>query len=250
MASEQNAITLGGKTYYIHTANPDAAELIQRYHYKHKLTAITVLTVSLHEEGGLFGTMGRCVGACTFSPPVGGFKDPRILELTRLVRHPEVEIPLSALISRALGILRSPPYRSKYDLVISYADRDAGHHGGIYQACSWNYHGIRKYRQSTGMVIGDQFIHQRNLAIGDAARIQALGGRYRKGEGKYLYWKPLNTKGKRLASRLGLQAHKYPWNEAHPDRKLTKFNRAQSTPGTRSHPTPRLTKFNRKVNKI
>ncbi len=59
-------------------------------------------------------------------------------ELTRaaLKRH---DAPMSKIISLALGLLRdnSPNLR----LVVSYADPNVGHHGGIYQAGNWIYTG-------------------------------------------------------------------------------------------------------------
>ena len=108
--------------------------------------------------------------------------------------------------------------QQKYDLVISYADFSQHHHGGIYQACSWNYHGKRNKRLE-GFLVHGEYIPTRNYndvlikkfgtcsidKIKDDPNVELVYG-----EGKFLYWKALNKKGKQKAQRLKLQSNPYP----------------------------------------
>ena len=61
-----------------------------------------------------------------------------VLELCRLVRDENVypKPILTHLISESIRFIKRD---KKFDLLISFADSTHNHHGGIYQAASWNY---------------------------------------------------------------------------------------------------------------
>ena len=165
----------------------------------------------MREDGGLFGEHGDIVAACLFSIPPTRWSEP-ILELSRLVRRDDTIISLTGLISRAVKFMAA----RGVDLIVSFADRTQGHHGGIYQAASWNYAGCRE-RRMDGVNINGVFWPGRSLnnRYGTQspeklrARLPDRDIEPHYDEGKHLYWKALNKIGKRKADRLGLDALPY-----------------------------------------
>jgi hypothetical protein len=165
---------------------------------------------SLHEAGGLFGDYGPAVAACFFSiPPTRWSED--VLELSRLVRA-SYSVPLSSLVSKSCKELR----KQGHDLLVSFADRTQGHHGGVYQAASWRYAGARE-RRMDGLLIDGRFWPGRscNSKFGtrSPSKVTAILGREvapHFDEGKHLYWKALGAHGLKKAARLGLASMPYP----------------------------------------
>jgi hypothetical protein len=196
---------------HFHTnCQDEARDLVERYHYSGRVPANVQFCGSLHEGGGLFGDFGRCVAACFFSiPPTRWSED--VLELSRLVRA-DYTVPLSHLISASCKALK----RNGFDLLVSFADRTHQHHGGIYQAASWNYGGCRD-RQNDGLIIDGMFWPGRscNSKFGtrSAQKVAAILGREvipHFDEGKHLYWKALGPRGNEKAETLKLDRLPYP----------------------------------------
>jgi hypothetical protein len=188
----------------------EAAALVLRYHYSGRVPQI-VLCGTFHKAGGLFGDAGECVAACIFSSPPTQWSIP-VLELQRLVRNPDHRVPLSRLISLTCVYVRK---RNLADLVVSFADRTAGPHGGVYQAAGWNYHGHRE-RLMDGVIWNGDFVPGRtcNARWGTRSpdKLRELGivvdPHY--DEGKHLYWRTLTKKGDEQARQLRLQRNAYP----------------------------------------
>jgi hypothetical protein len=189
----------------------EAAVLVKKYHYSRRPPANVQFVGTLHLDGGLFGDQGECVAACCFSIPPTRWKE-KVFELSRLVRKEDVNVNLSFLISKCLKLLKK-----KIDLVVSFADFTQGHHGGIYQACSWNFSG-KRMRQMDGLLINSKFIPGRSCnsmfgtrspeRIKSVLRFADIEPHY--DEGKFLYWKALSRNGAKKAGRLGLVALDYP----------------------------------------
>jgi hypothetical protein len=166
-----------------------------------------------HRDGGIFGDCGEIVAACCFSIPVARRKE-KVLELTRLVRVPDCHVPLTGLIARTVKQIAT---RRLADLVVSFADTEQGHHGGIYQAASWRYAGRREARKD-GVMVNGVFTPDRSLnsrygtnAIAKLCKIIPHAElRPHFDEGKHLYWRALSKHGEAKAKRLGLQSLPYP----------------------------------------
>ena len=191
----------------------EAQRLILRNHYAHRVPSIIVFCATQHEPGGLFGDMGETIAAITFSIPPRQYSEP-VLELTRLVRK-ERRIPLTPLISFACAEIRR---RALCDLLVSYADWAEYHHGGIYQAASWNYDGFRKPAM-VGVIINNAKIHGRSASTRFGTRspskLRNLLGDSDVVEpdfdsGKHMYWRALNKRGEKQAGRMGFQKLPYP----------------------------------------
>lgn len=204
----------------------DACRLVYEYHYSHNMptSLCMVLNVLAYENGIPFAS-------CSFGYGVGrwgnnGGQDARggvqLLELVRLVKSPNSpSFHLSSLVS--YGISRIKETR-KHDLVISYADPTQDHHGGIYQACSWLYHGVTSTPKLKVTVDGREY---NTRTLGHLARnaklMHVLPRETRwamlfpnkkitieKQPCKHIYWKPLNRRGRKTGAELGLCDRPYP----------------------------------------
>jgi len=201
--------------YYLHLDQSDeAAELVKKYHYSHRVPSNVQVVATAHEQGGLFGDLGPVVAACYVSLPGSGHysiagKPVETLELTRLVRREGVEISLTGLISYALEWV----WRlHKGDLVVSFADKQQGHHGGIYQAASWCYDGLRDPNPEGVILDGKHFIPMRTIISHKQAKEKFKGREVtvKKDQGKHCYWKALSRSGVKKAKLLGLERNPYP----------------------------------------
>jgi hypothetical protein len=187
----------------------EANQLVKKYHYSGR-PVNPIVCGTFHAPGGLFGTIGEAVAACIFASPPTRWSEP-VLELLRLVRC-ENPVPLSQLISYTVKAVKQ---KRISDLLVSFADNTQDHHGGVYQACSWNYHGLRN-RQMDGVVVDGAFVPGRTAVARygtrSPERLASVGIRAEPhyDEGKHLYWKSLNKSGKRRAERLGLVSSPYP----------------------------------------
>lgn len=194
-------------------ASPDEVwPLVRDHHYSGRMPANIQHCYAARQGGGLFGDTGPVVAAIVFTIPPTKWAE-EVTELARLVRHPEYNEPLTRLISFAALWIR----RGGWNLAVSFADWTQRHHGGIYQAADWRYHGMREPAMD-GLVINGVFKPGRscNSTFGTRspeklqaqlpdAEIEAHWD-----EGKHLYWKPLCVSGKTKARRLGLQSIPYP----------------------------------------
>ena len=191
----------------------EAEALVMRYHYSHRIPSNIQAVGTLHVDGGLFGDLGEAIAACFFSIPPTRWGE-EVWELSRLVRDEDHHPSLTSLISSTVGELKR---RGMIDLVISFADWTHNHHGGIYQAASWNFAGKRD-RAMDGVIIDGTFKPGRscNSMYGTRSpeKLQEMFPMAKIephfDEGKYLYWKPLNKAGKNKAERLELQSLPYP----------------------------------------
>ncbi len=198
-------------------ARDEARALVLEHHYSHKWPAVPLFSVTWHESGGLFGDRGVAVAAAVFGIPANAWAEP-VWEFQRLVRRPGLGVPLTGLIGAAASEIRR---QGRVDLLVSYADREAGHHGGIYQAASWHYAGLKPDDAKGGRVIGcvidGERIHGRVLShrygtrSAKALRARGLDAElWRDDSRKHLYWRALNRRGKAKAKRLGLKSLPYP----------------------------------------
>lgn len=198
-------------TYVFTGCTPDELEpIIKAFHYSRRMPSNIQHCYSVREPGGMFGDTGTVVAGAIFSiPPTRWTED--VLELSRLVRHPHCDVHLSRLLSFAAVWLK----RAGHNLLVSFADRTQRHHGGVYQACGWNYDGKRD-RAMDGVLIDGKFIPGRsaNSKYGtrspDKLKERGIVAVPHYDEGKHLYWKPLHNSGASKARRLGLKSLPYP----------------------------------------
>ena len=197
---------------FMHTGETDVAKaLVKRYHYSRRWPGNVMLCCTWHEAGGLFGDSGEAVAACLFTVPPPAWSEP-LWELSRLVRRDDADISLTKLIGAGVRFIQS---KRMTDLIISYADTTQGHHGGIYQAGSWSYNGLRKPNETGVMVDGvfyPAWTARDNWGASHANGLRKLGIDATPvfDTGKHLYWRALSRSGQRKADRLGLLSLPYP----------------------------------------
>jgi len=200
-----------GETYFHSGRYNEGVNLVKKHHYSARAPMNVQCVGTLHENGGLFGDYGDAVAACFFCLPPTRWSE-KVWELSRLVKD-ENPRNLSGLISATCKVAKL----KGANLLVSFADKTQGHHGGIYQACSWEYAGARKKRLD-GLLIDGVFIGGRacNHRFGTQSidKVSSILGLDRVlphyDEGKHLYWRALTKEGSRMACRLGLKSLSYP----------------------------------------
>ena len=104
---------------------------------------------------------------------------------------------LTEAISKAARILAE---RERPDALVSYADPNAGHSGGVYRAASWLYHGrseeSRVYIDVNGQTVARRAFHSGSRSL-KKAEIEALGYKELKLPGKHRFVKPMTRQARR-----------------------------------------------------
>lgn len=183
--------------------------LVEQFHYSRRWPSNVQMVASVHADGGLFGDDGEIQAALTFSIPPTRWAEP-VWELSRLVRREGAVVSLTQLIAFGCRVAK----QRGADLLVSFADWTQKHHGGIYQAASWCFDGVRA-RAMDGVVIGGSFVPGRsaNSTFGTRSPVllaaMGIDAEPHYDEGKALYWRALNGYGKAKAKRIGLQSLPY-----------------------------------------
>lgn len=186
----------------------NAEELVNKYHYSGYVPTNIQHIAGIEIDGIL-------VAAVFFSIPPTRWSE-KVYELCRLVRTDDIKINLTQLISFGIKGLKNS---TDADLLVSFADNTHSHHGGIYQAASWNYHGMRK-SSCDGFIINGSLVTRRtcNHKWGTSSTKKLPAILAQSGieciphydNGKYLYWKALSKNGEKKAVRLKLNKCAYP----------------------------------------
>lgn len=127
---------------------------------------------------------------------------PKVWELSRLWAPDGHERNLlTRAISRATKLiigLEDP------DLLVSYADPNVGHSGGVYRAASWEFHGqseeTRSYERD-GQRFARRAFHSGRKGK-TKAELAAEGFREIKAAGKFRFIKPLSRRARRLIGAI------------------------------------------------
>lgn len=179
--------------------------LLRDHHYLGRRTADPMHVFAWREGGGLFGDFGPPLAAIVYTAPANKFFGKGAVELSRLVRTPEFEQPLSRFVAWSIRWLRA---NTPTAYVLSYADTGAGHHGGIYQALSFDYVAISagntQWRNpATDEVVSGRSFDQRRPAFRE-------GWVRERSSPKHLYIKPVRERRAKLLDRFGWEPLPYP----------------------------------------
>lgn len=131
---------------------------IEHWHYSRTMPIGKLVRLGVWEDRGFIGTVIYSTGASPQLHRAFGLSRFELCELVRIGLR-DHSAPVSRIVAVSLRLLRrqAPALR----LVVSFADPEQGHLGGIYQAGGWLYLG-----QSTpGLYydIGGRLTHNRNL---------------------------------------------------------------------------------------
>lgn len=119
-------------------SNEAATYAVTRWHYSKVMPAGKKITLGAWEHDSFVGAVIFSAGATHKLAEQWGLLPTQACEMTR-VAFREHENPVSQTVAQALKILKrtNPGLR----LVVSFADPEHDHHGGIYQAGNWLYTG-------------------------------------------------------------------------------------------------------------
>ena len=170
-----------------------AAKMIRELHY----------TASVPSAKSVYVRFGSAlvVWAIPANKNIGRFLfgwDAKVWELSRLwAPDGHDRNLLTRAISAAVHIIKQ---LERPAALVSYADPNAGHHGGVYRAASWLYHGqsaeSRTYRDSNGRIVARRKFHSGNRGW-RKAEIEARGFVELKLPGKYRFVRVLSKRAKR-----------------------------------------------------
>jgi hypothetical protein len=148
----------------------------QYWHYSRSIPACKLFLLGVWEDNKFIGVVIFSRGASPHLLKKYGLKQTEGCELTRVALNKHIT-PVSRIIAIAIRILKknNPGLR----IIISFADPERGHHGGIYQAGGWIYTG--ESDETTEYFIGGRWRHTRNgyhrATVNTPTRIRA--GKYR-----------------------------------------------------------------------
>jgi hypothetical protein len=133
---------------------------VENWHYSKVMVMPQSVKLGCWENGIFIGVIIFNRGACDKLGNAYGLKNTETCELVRVALKSHIT-PVSRIIKISLIFLRvkCPNLR----LVISFADPNEGHHGGIYQAGGWIYSG----KSNKGLLFFDKTgrrQHPRNMS--------------------------------------------------------------------------------------
>ena len=193
----------------------------ENWHYSRCLPAGKLVKIGVWECEKFIGVVLFGRGA---SPTLGAkfnLEQDECVELVRIaMRSHEVEV--SRVVSIALRFLKKT--NSGLRLIVSFADPDKGHAGGIYQAGNWIYCG--KSPETKELFIGGKWVHWRG---GFYAKTSTTPQRIM--EGKHRYLMPLDAE---MRERIKPLARPYPKRAVSDTKDTADFQSAKggSTPTT------------------
>lgn len=166
----------------------------ENWHYSKCLPVGKLVKVGAWENGKYIGVVLFGRGANRNMGAKFGLGQDKCVELVRiaLTKH---EAPVSRICALAIRYLKSQS--PDIELIVSYADPEQNHHGGIYQAMNWTYTGLSasakkvwyKGKWTHKKTVDDAGIDQTNLPIRIAT-------------GKHTYVYPMTTTMKEKVVRL------------------------------------------------
>jgi hypothetical protein len=193
-------------------ANHEAAKYAcENWHYSKVIPVGKLVKVGAWESGKFIGCVIFGRGANNNMLKPFGLNADEGCELVRIALRKH-ETPVSKILSFALKFLKkqSPELR----LVVSYADADQNHHGGIYQATNWIYDGLKNANTMGAFIINGKKTHPKSVhSKGIKQTILAVKKHldpnatifYTKGKHRYLM--PLD---KEMSAKIASLAKPYP----------------------------------------
>ena len=167
---------------------------VENWHYSKSIPKSKLVKIGVWENQKFIGVVIFSSGA---TPNLGspyGLTQRECVELSRVALNQHFT-PVSRILSIALKFLVNA--NPKLRLVVSFADRDQSHHGGIYQATNWIYDGTGS--PATFYLIHGKKTHPRTIGL--AGHIQNLQGAKKMDrnakeipcQGKHRYLMPLDA---------------------------------------------------------
>lgn len=130
----------------------------RNWHYSRSIPAGKIVKIGVYEDQQFIGVVLFSRGANSgLGNPYGCAQD-ACCELTRIALTAHVT-PVSRIMTLALKFLKKNSPTLK--MIVSYADPEQGHHGGVYQATNWVYTG--KTPVAEEYVVNGKRMHGRTM---------------------------------------------------------------------------------------
>jgi hypothetical protein len=156
----------------------------EHWHYSKSIPVGKTVKIGVWEDSVYRGVVIFSRGANNNIAAPYGLTQTECVELTRIAlwKH---QTPVSRILTIALRFLErnNPGLR----LIVSYADPEQNHHGGIYQATNWYYIGLSGCSES--VLFRGRWQHKRTV---DSIRGNHKGLLFRETTGKHKYLMPLD----------------------------------------------------------
>jgi hypothetical protein len=185
---------------------------VEHWHYSRCIPKSKLVKFGVWENDIFIGSIIYGSGACNNLLKPYGLKQDEGCELVRIALKKHY-YPVSKMINISLNILKKT--YPKLKIVISFADRNENHYGGIYQASNWIYSGKSNdcyfYKDKNGKIWHPRNVskdlHKPSICISPDVCEKIL----KIGKHRYLY--PLNKKMRKQILKL---SKPYPKNaDAH-----------------------------------
>lgn len=161
---------------------------VEHWHYSRRIPKGKIIKIGVWEDDVFKGAILFGWGATSTLVQQYGLKQNQGCELVRIALRDHVT-PVSRLISIAIKMLKKQ--NPGLQLIVSFADPEQGHVGGIYQASGWIYTG--KSPDYKAPILDGRVAHPRTLSmrvkLGKARRSEV---QYIDVKGKLRYLYPLN----------------------------------------------------------
>lgn len=189
-------------------AHDAAKHAVMNWHYSKAMPIGKLVRHGVWEDDKFIGVVLYGRGA---SPELGapyGLNQTEVCELVRVALNKHVS-PVSQVMARSLELLKKT--NTDLRLVVSFADPNQGHHGGIYQATNWIYCG--RSGEAEEVLFKSKWTHSRMLrptgwgTVPEIARLspdQQKALPRRKRVGKFRYLMPLDKQIRRRVEPLRL----------------------------------------------
>lgn len=181
------------------------------WHYAKAVPVGKLVKVGAWENGNFIGCVIFGRGANNNMLKPFGLNADEGCELVRIALNKHLS-PVSKILSFSLKFLKKQS--TKLKLVVSYADADQNHHGGIYQATNWIYDGLKKAGTMSAFIINGKKTHPKSVhSKGIKQNINAVKKHLDPNatifitKGKHRYLMPLDNE---IKKQIQLLAKPYP----------------------------------------
>lgn len=191
---------------HVDWATHEAAKYaVENWHYSRRLPVGKLVKVGVWERSKFIGVVLFGRGANNAIGRDLSLSQDQIVELVRvaLAQH---DCKVSRVVALALKFLKRA--NPKIKCIVSYADQEQGHHGGIYQAGNWIY--VGRSEGSVEYFHEGRWKHNREVtsgAFGEAKKLNYKNFPKRKTLGKHKYLMPLDDE---MRERIKPLSKPYP----------------------------------------
>lgn len=178
----------------------------EHWHYSRSVPFGKSVKIGVWEDGKFIGVIIYAQGANYNIAKPFAMKQEQVVELCRVALK-EHKAPVSRIVAISLRLLKK--VCPGIELVVSYADADQGHYGGIYQAGNWIF--VGKSEGLKTFLVNNKKIHPRMIrdiyGTNSVDRIKQLGSSVEviQSRGKYKYVMPLTANSRTQIERIALE---------------------------------------------